>query len=241
MKTKKINLAILLLITGMTFSTFVACAQKLSGNGNVVTKERNITPFTQLEIKGVFNVFLNQGEKETVKVETDENLQDIVEAVNEGSTLTVQLKKGESYKKSTKMNVYVTLKDLTKLDINGVGNVESTLLTLADLRLDVSGVGNSSLELKCKSLDADITGVGNIKLKGSSDEAKLNVSGTGNLKAFDFHVKKLTADVSGVGSTDLCAEEEISISSSGIGSVSYTGAAVVKKIHSTGIGKVKKV
>jgi hypothetical protein len=224
------------------FSSLTSCSKGLTGNGNVITKERTVTTFSSLAIKGVFNVFINQGDKETVKIETDENLQDIIETINKDNILTIKTKDKISLTKSTKMNVYVTIKDLTNIDIDGVGAVSTTsTLKLENMELKFSGVGNVSLEMNCKTLNADISAVGNIMLKGSADEAKMTVSGTGSLSAFDFTVQNLTIDLSGIGNADVHAENEISITSSGVGNVSYTGNAVVKKMNTSGIGKVKKI
>lgn len=220
----------------------LSCAQGLKGNGNVISEERTVSTFTHLSINGVFNVFIDQGDKESVKIETDENLQDIIETIHTGSKLTIRWKDKASVKESTKMNVYVTVKNMDVLGIKGVGNVSTTSpLKTETMELSVSGVGNTSLEINCKTLTADFSAVGNIELKGTTDEADIIAEGTGNLKAFDLIVKKLTLKVSGIGNTEVHAEEEISITSSGVGNVSYKGNPVVKSMNNSGVGKVRKV
>lgn len=241
MKTKNRIITAALLSTGLLLSAFTLPEESIRGNGNVVTRERTVSPFTELEVTGTMNVFLSQGASEAVKVETDENLQEIIEIISKDNKLIVQCKKGISIKKSTKANVYVTIKNITKLNSDGVGNIESTSsLTLQNLNMNASGVGNTTLDLTCKKLNAIISAVGNVKLKGNAEEAILNASGTGNLNASDFKVKKLSAKVSGVGNASVHADEEITINASGIGNISYTGDAPVKKISSDGIGKVKR-
>ena len=220
----------------------LSCTQGLKGNGNVVSEERAISAFTHLSLNGVFNVFINQGDNESVKIETDENLQDIIETINKDNKLTIQWKDKVSVKKSTKMNVYVTVNHLDVLGIKGVGNVSTTsALKTETMELSVSGVGNTSLEINSKTLTADLSAVGNIELKGTTDSADIIAEGAGNLNAFDLIVKKLTLKVSGIGNTDVHAEEEINITSSGIGNVSYRGNAVVKNMDASGIGKVVKL
>lgn len=185
------------LVGGISLSILTACAQKLKGNENVVTKERPVSGFTHLSIGGVFNAYINQGDKEALKIETDENLQDIIETSNNGNTLVVKWKKGASVEKSTKMNVYITIKDVTDLNIEGIGNVETTsLLNLNNLMLKISGVGNTTLELNCKKLNTNISAVGNVTLKGKVDEVDIVATGTGSLKVFSLMAKKLTAKIS---------------------------------------------
>lgn len=242
MKATKVLFAALLVTAGIIFT--VACApweESVKGNGNVVTKERTVSTFSKLELNGVFNVFVAQGGKEAVKVETDENLQDHIEVVQEGSHLIIKSKDKPTIK-ATKMNVYVTVTNLDLMEVNGVGNVSSTsALKLDKFKLNFTGVGSTDLNLNSKDLTVKIEGVGNIKLKGSADNASITASGTGNLEAFDLAAKKLDVNVSGVGNTEVRADEEISINSSGIGNLSYTGNATVKSKNASGIGKVKKV
>ena len=242
MNTNKFTFSFFIFISAIFLLGFNSYSQEIKGNGNVVTQERTITSFTRLSIDGVFNVFINQGEKEVVKVETDENLQSVIETINTGSTLNIKWKEKASVKKSTKMNIYVTIKELKSRDISGVGDVSTTsILKLENLELKISGVGNTSLEMNCKSFTADISSVGNIKLKGTADNVSVTASGTGNLKALDFIVKKLSINVSGTGNVEVYADEEINITSSGIGNISYKGNAVVKTMNTSGIGKVKKL
>ena len=44
----------------MTFVT-TACAQNISGNGNVVEENRPVESFSSIDIGGVLNVYLTQG------------------------------------------------------------------------------------------------------------------------------------------------------------------------------------
>ena len=67
-------------------------------------------PFSAIEIGGVLNVYLEQGDTEALTVEADENLLDIIETENRGKTLVIRLKKGVELKKAKQKNVYVTLK-----------------------------------------------------------------------------------------------------------------------------------
>ena len=229
-------------ITMLLFVLPATAQHTLKGNGNVVKEARAISSFNELSIKGVYKVYLEQGNKEAVVVETDENLQEVITVKNKGETLILGWKKGINIKKKTKMNVYVTLKDITKLEIKGVGDVKtSSQLSLQKLDLEVSGVGNTFLNLECKKLNGDIAMVGNLTLQGKVAEVTLDNNGTGALRAFDLIAQKLAINNSGIGRVEVMAEEEISIVSSGIGSVRYKGNAKTTQLDHRGMGKIKKV
>lgn len=239
MKQFRISLSILLLAF---LTTNCAYAQKKKGDGNVVKQERQVGTFNELELSGVFNVEISQGEKELVVVETDQNLQEYIETNNENGRLVIKTEKGVSIKKSTKLNVYVTVADINYLEISGVGNISCLdKLILSSLNLEISGVGNTSLALDCEILNAENSSVGNIELVGEIETAFIENSGVGNLNAFELIVQNLTFENSGVGKAKVYAAQELSIENSGIGNLFYKGNANIKKFESSGIGKIKRV
>src|SRR5436190_1795456 len=70
---------------------------RIEGSGNVITKTVNVSSFDQLDVSGVFSLKLSQGSKEEVKIEADDNLQDLFEVKNDGSTLTITMKKESNF------------------------------------------------------------------------------------------------------------------------------------------------
>src|SRR5215216_5572502 len=85
---------------------------KIEGSGNVVTKEITVQSFDALSVNGVFNVSLAQGSKEQVKIEADDNLQELFEVKNEGSVLKISTKKDVNYSTKKKVTVYITFKNV---------------------------------------------------------------------------------------------------------------------------------
>ena len=139
------------------------------------------------------------------------------------------------------MHIYITVKDLEKLRVDGVGHVKTTnLLQLKDLDLRVNGVGNVSLEIEADKLDARLNSVGNISLEGKIANAKIDNGGVGKLAAYDLENEYLEIRASGVGKTEVYASKELSIRSSGVGNVYYKGDAVITDLNIKGVGKVRK-
>src|SRR5688500_9908915 len=85
---------------------------KIEGSGNVVTKNISVQSFDELTISGVFSVLLSQGNKEELKIEAEDNLQELFEVKNEGSKLVVGMKKDVSFDSKKKMKVYITFRKL---------------------------------------------------------------------------------------------------------------------------------
>ncbi len=216
-------------------------AQKVRGNGNVTTVDYEVDPFTDLELDGVFNVYINQGEKAGVSVETDENLQDFVIVEGRGDKLRIDTRRKMNIRRKSRMNIYVTVQDLEKLRISGVGNVESTnTLEFKNLDLRIKSVGNVELDIVADNLDGDFDSVGNIRLSGKIGNAYITNGGVGKLAAYDLENETLKLKASGVGKTEVYATKEIAIKSSGVGNVYYKGEAVITDLNIRGVGKVKK-
>lgn len=212
-----------------------------NGNGHVVKQNRQLSPFSKIKIDGVFNVILKQGDVPEVIVETDENLQGLVQTVVEGDLLLLQQKPHTSIGNSTKMNVYVTVNILSELGIGGVGNVScANTLTQDQLILFTSGVGSTKLNLNCNSLAAKMKGVGNVSLAGMANMATIHNEGVGNLKAYDFIVQDLRITNEGVGNAQVDAERTISITNTGVGNVQHKGNATVTLSNDKGVGEVEK-
>ena len=239
---KKLIGTFTMLITLIIFqSCFYDDSEKISGNGNVVKQDREVSSFNSINASGVFNIYFAQGDKESLVVEADENLIPYLETKVEDNTLFIDVKKHINIRHAKKKNVYVILKDINRLKISAVGNIETTgILHLNELDLEHSGVGNMKLELECNKFTADIHSVGEVTLKGIVADAEIKNSSVGNTNASELIVDKLQINNSSVGNVEVHAEKEISIHSSGIGNLTFSGNAVVKELSSSGIGKVVK-
>ncbi len=227
----------LLVIT--TVSVFSVQAQdkekekpKVEGSGNVVTKEVSVQSFDQLSVSGVFSVSLSQGSKEEVKIEADDNLQAYFEVKNEGSKLTVSMKKDVNISTKKKMKVYITFKKLKGMELKTVGDVSSDkVLSFEDLKIDNKSVGVVDLKLTAASVDINNKSVGDVKLSGKADNVTIKNKSVGSLKAAEFAVQKMDIDNDGVGSAEVNAEKEIKVKDSFLGKVTNKGAATIKRIE----------
>src|SRR5215510_60883 len=179
---------------------------KIEGSGNVVTKDVTIQPFDQLEASGVFNVVLTQGNKESLKIEAEDNLQPLFEVKSEGSKLMVDMKKDSHFNSKKKMTVYITFKNLKSMDLKMVGNVSSSgNLNFGDLSLANKSVGSVDLALNAQKLDINNKSVGNLKLSGKADNAVIRSNSVGAIKASDLLVQTMDIDNDGVGSAEVNA------------------------------------
>jgi hypothetical protein len=247
MKTIKIAIAGMMLLT-FTFSNVKAQSK---GNGEVTTQERQVPAFDAIKVGCAINLILSQGEQQSVKVQTDDNLQNrIITKVTDG-TLTLSC---ENVNNATKMDVYVTAVKLTKLDASGASKVtgETPLKSeafglyvsgaaKANLSIETgifnnetSGAANITVTLTAETANTEISGAGNMILKGTAEQHNTEVSGAGNLKSFEFITDNTSAEVSGAGNAKIMARKQLKADLSGAGNITYFDKDNIKKIAHQG-------
>lgn len=208
--------------------------ETIEGNGKLVTKEIAITSFDALKASGVYELKLSQGDKETVKIEADENLQELFQVHNEGNKLIIDMKKMEhkNLKSKDKMRVYVTFKKLKEMELSTVGNVASEeQLAFDDLSMENKSVGNVDLKLTANKIDLKNKSVGNVKLSGKAQDAVVKNAGVGSLEAGSFIVQTMNIENTGIGSAEVNAEKDLKVKDSFLGKVHNKGNASVRRMN----------
>ncbi|MCX6268827.1 MAG: DUF2807 domain-containing protein, partial [Bacteroidetes bacterium] len=140
---------------GMT-SLFAGCnvVGGVHGDGNVVKETRKVSTFNGIDVSGAFDIILKQGAAEEVTVEADANLLTAIRTEVVGGTLTIETKKPVHH--VTVMKVYVTVKDLNRIDVSGAVDINTeSRLTLPELSIDASGASDSKLEIAVQKLNLD--------------------------------------------------------------------------------------
>ena len=204
---------------------------RIEGSGNIITKTVNVQSFDQIDISGVFSLKLSQGAREEVKIEADDNLMDLFEVKNEGSTLVITMKKESNFKSKKKLNVYITFKKLKSMDLKTVGDVTSEEnLSFDDVKIGNKSVGSVDLKLTAQSVNIDNKSVGNVTLNGKADNAVIKNKSVGSIQAADFVVQTMDIDNNGIGSAEVNAEKEIKVKDSFLGKVTNKGAATIKRL-----------
>ncbi|MDR2009617.1 MAG: DUF2807 domain-containing protein [Bacteroidales bacterium] len=235
---KKIVLSLLCLVLLFVTDTY---AKKVKGDGKVVTQIRNVSSFEKIEVSGVFNIILEQGETEKIKIETDQNLLEyvITEVVN--NKLKIYTPDDITIEDPKKGNIYITIKDINEISMEGVGNIKTSgQIKVPGLKIYNVGVGSVDVDVVTDVLNVNFEGVGSCNLSGNTKNLDIKSSGLGGVDA-----KKLTADIvsvenSSVGNISVYARKELSLDNSGIGNITYYGDAEIKSLNDSGIGKIKK-
>lgn len=238
-KLKNLNIILILFTLGVLSSCTTFFNRGIIGNGQVVTKEINIDSFNQLEVDGVFNIVFKQGDKEAITIEADENIFELMRVKNVGNTLIIDYKEEVSIRKSTKLNIYITVVDISEIDLRIVGDVlTENMLNQHNIQIINNSVGNLDLNINCENLVLRNSSVGDVTISGSSNKLDLSNSGVGNLFAQYFISNTVIVSKTGVGDVDIYANKSLDVTSSGVGNINYFGNPKSKNIKDSSVGDV---
>ncbi len=208
------NIAILLLIC----SAFSAQSQSRD--------KRDVGSFTKVSMGIPGNLYLKQGDKNSVELEGNSEILGKIETVVEHGKLIIRQEvmrwnSWKSWNDFDDVNVYVTLKDFEGATVSGSGKlIGKSGLQGSNVSLRVSGSGSMEIELSAQDVDLNVSGSGRLNLKGKVSNLESDISGSGRI---DFE-----------GST----ENLVDITISGSGSMNATGDCKQVRTNISGSGRV---
>ena len=208
--------------------------ETIEGNGKSVTRDVNISSFESLKASGIFELKLSQGDKESVKIEADENLQEYFSVRNEGNKLIIDMEKlkNKNLKNANKMKVYVTFKKINAMELSMVGNtISEEQLSFENLEMKNKSVGNVELQLTATKLELENKSVGNVTLKGKVEDVVVKNKGVGELEAGNLVVQTMDIENNSVGNAEVNAEKSLKVKDSFLGKVKNKGAAQVRRMN----------
>ncbi|POY35946.1 hypothetical protein C3K47_12100 [Solitalea longa] len=212
----------------------------VSGSGNMVTQERVLTHFTDLDVSGAYTLELTQDSMQKVEIVADDNLQEhILTSVN-GNTLKIHNKK--NFCVSHALVVKIHVKDLSKIDISGAVNVKMlNQFKLNHLIFKTSGATESEMNLNANVVDTQISGAGKVTYRGQAAEQSIEISGAGKIRSFELVTNKCLINVSGASDAEVNVLSELNVSASGASKVRYKGTPEKVVDNASGASSVERV
>lgn len=215
----------------------------------VTKKTLELPEFKSIYVNSNYTVYLKQTNKQEVVVEAVTEVYELTNIVVDNGVLMINVeRKPDSPNKSVwskiddikirpTMKVYVSVKNVNELQVNGGGKIISENSIAADyLNLSVSGSGGMELDIKGNTVKTDISGSGSIMIKGYATSNQITESGSGTLNAFDCELESAKIKVSGTGSAELNVTSALEAQILGSGSVKHKGntKTVTKKVYGSG-------
>jgi uncharacterized protein YxeA len=238
MKSLKI-LMIVIICIGTVACVDAQFYRTVRGEGNVVKKERAVSSFNGIRVSSGIDVYLNQGDKESITVEADENLHEyILTEINNG---VLHVYSEVNIREAKMKRVYVTMKNVTSLKTSSAGDiVGETAIKGDNIEIGASSAGDIKLEVYAKNIEVDISSSGDVNLSGEAEILKADLSSAGDLDAYGLKVKEVDVDVSSAGDARVNVSERLTARASSAGDISYQGDPKYVDAHASSAGGIHK-
>lgn len=198
---KKYFLYLILFIPILSFSQKT---EKIKGNKIVSIQETKIDSFKIISIGDNFKINLLEG-KPMIKIETDENLHDVIEFEVDNNTLSFGLNKKITTKKKLNITIYYpsTITSIITQD-NAEINSLSTMI-LNSLNLKTGGTSKVDLDIETSIFNYTNHERGRSELKVVADSITISLRDNSKLKGH-FKSPKLVTSMYDRSSTELKGE-----------------------------------
>lgn len=231
-------------IIGFLFALSVTGCKVIVGTGPIVEREMQLEPFKGVDLDGSFNVTIEQGTEQSVKVLTNENMFEHLRLEVIDDQLYLGLEDGNYM--SYDLEVKLVVPELNKVTLSGSGSIELGTfvdLPLLNVTLDgsgdivskgplevleataivLNGSGDIDLTLKGKDVSAMLDGSGDIRLAGTTAKLTVELDGSGDVKAFGLGSIECDATLDGSGNIRVNASRVLNAKLSGSGDIEYHG------------------
>jgi citrate lyase gamma subunit len=233
------SLTIAIIILGVTSCINGQYWRTVSGHGHVVTKERKTDSFTGVKVSSGIDVYLKQGNNESISVEADENLHEYILTEVRNGVLNVYSE--YNIRDAEKKRVYVTMKEVNSIKTTSAGDVfGESPINSDNLELSASSAGDIKIEVNSKKLDIDISSSGDITLTGETDMLRADLSSAGDLNAYELKAREADISVSSAGDADVNVSERLTARASSAGDINYKGDPKYIDAHSSSAGGVHR-
>lgn len=232
----------------LTFSIAILCISacthaqfrtSVTGNGNVITRERKADNFTGIKVSSGIDVYLKQGNEMSITVEADENLHEYIITEVRNGILNVYT--DANIREADRKRVYVAMKEINSVSTTSAGDVIGETPVRSDrLELSASSAGDIKLEVTSKELKINISSSGDMTLTGEADILEADLSSAGDLNAYDLKAREADISVSSAGDADINVTEKLTARSSSAGDINYMGNPKYIDSHSSSAGGVHK-
>lgn len=190
----------------------------VSAQSKIVKENRQVGVFTSINASSGWDVIVRQGDRQSVSVEATKEVLDntVVEVKN--STLYVYSKKNIQFfnirnlQKNIPRKVYVTVKDLQKVDASGgVDVLFETPIKAENFEINLSGGSDlKQLSLECNRFEGQFSGGCDAAVRFNRVQSiKVNTSGGSDVDLKDISAQTTWISASGGCDIDLTGKTDI--------------------------------
>ena len=215
--------------------------KKVRGDGNVVSRVREVSEFGGVETGGAIELILTQDSNYSVKVETDNNLQEFVEVYVDYDMLHVYQQNNTRLDPTGRIRVYVSAPRIKTLDVSGASSIRATnkISATESVLLKASGASKITVSIDAPQVKVDLTGASAAEVNGNTRDLTVDASGSSDVSAYDLLAENTDVHLTGASHANVFASVKLDVDASGASEVKYKGNATVNQ-NTSGASSVKK-
>lgn len=230
---KTIKLIILSLFVAVSFQSNAATTSR---------QTRSVSGFHGVSVTSGIDLYLTQKGAEDVVVEANsEDIDKIITEV-EGGILKIYVKEKSWFNfdwKSRPRKVYVSFKDLDKIDASAGSDVISeNKFKLDRLKVDSSSGSDVKLELDANDVRVGSSSGSDVSLKGTAVSLQADASSGSDIDASELQAKNCDASASSGSDVKVNVTEKLNASASSGADVYYSGNPKTRDINESSGGDV---
>ena len=193
------------------------------GNGEVVTEDRTINEsFSAIKATEGLNVYLTQSDNESISVEADENLQELILTEVEDGVLKIHTK--ENIGRATSKKVHISFKDISSITSTSGSDVHSTNTINAE-RLDLKSTSGSDMKLDVNTsvLNCKSTSGSDLRISGKTIKLVAEATSGSDIKAADLMAESSEVKATSGADITVNTSKELTARATSGGDVEYYG------------------
>jgi hypothetical protein len=204
---------------------------------------RPVKGFHGIEVSSAINLYLSQGDQETVVVSANDlKWREYIRTDVENGILKIWLDTHKWSRGNVKIKAYVSFSTLDRLTASGASDVfVDGVITGENLFVELDGASDFKGAINVKNLRLEQSGASDAHVTGVVSElAEIHSSGASDVKGYDLTIQNCNVRASGASDIRVTVRNELTADLSGASTVYYKGEAVVRDVRTSGASAVKR-
>ncbi|MEL6255232.1 MAG: DUF2807 domain-containing protein [Bacteroidota bacterium] len=190
----------------ITAAFLISCEEDtIVGSGNIVSESRSVSSFDQVEAGAAFDIFISQGTDESLTVEADDNIIDLISTEVVNGSLRIRFTESNLMFSRETMKINMVIPELSALDLEDASTCE---------------VDNFQINGR---LDIDLKDGSDVRISGSSAELFARLDDASKIKGFSFTVDDCSAILKDASKMEITVNTSLTGSAKDAAELLYKG------------------
>ncbi len=223
----------LVIFTFSLIATFVAAFAQS-------TKTRQVGSFTGLKVLEGIEVYLEQGEKESIRLQVWGTEAENVRTELHDDVLKIYLNPG-TYR-NVKVMAYVTYKELNRVFAGSGARISADKALHTDFLFIRAGSGaRITLPVAVNQVEVNVSSSADVELEGQARLLLAVITSSGNLQALNLRAEQVKVQAESAGTARVFAQKELIAEAHTAADIRYRGNPERSVIHSLTAGIIRRV